>query len=198
VRWPSNVTRHVLLTPDRGWSRDRLLERMPAMTTSRRPAPAPITRKTKAALAAVPWLAQAGTSVRGARRARSLSQAKFGYWPDRYRIWSRHSHALEKRAREAIGDPAIETIFGSVARTIRKPVWAGLGAFIERHGDDDGAERAAAIDLIDDIERDVAWAMVELRLERSGFFSMLFGWYERGRWPCAWVGRYPAGRLVVL
>ncbi len=169
------------------------------MAPSRRATPAPpITRKTKAALAALPWLAHAGTSVRGARRARSLSHAKFGPWPEAYRVWSRHSHALEKRALPLIGDPAIGTIFTGVVRAIAKPVWAGLGRYVELNGDDDGSEAAAAIDILYDIERDVAWAMVERRIERPGFFTMLFDWYERGRWPCAWVGRYPAGRLVVL
>lgn len=30
------------------------------------------------------------------------------------------------------------------------------------------------------------------------FHAMLGSWYLRGRLPCDWIGRYPAGRLLVL
>jgi len=32
----------------------------------------------------------------------------------------------------------------------------------------------------------------------NGFFTMLFGWYAEGQWPCAWVGPPDTGQLVVF
>jgi hypothetical protein len=53
-------------------------------------------------------------------------------------------------------------------------------------------------ELLDAMTRDLCWAGVEAVLDRRGFFTDLVEYYRAGRWPCAWDGEFPEGRVVLL
>jgi hypothetical protein len=152
------------------------------------------------ALDRLPWLARAGaTDDLGVVRVASLSEALSGGYPDSYPTWSGHSHGLEEQARAAIGDDAITVVFDTVQARIREPLWRALGEWTARAPDNaDHKEDAAAHVALSRMLSDVSWAAVEWTNGWNGFFTMLFGWYAGGHWPCAWVGPPYTGRLVVF
>jgi hypothetical protein len=117
--------------------------------------------------------------------------------------WRPHSIELEHRARTAIGDDGIDTVFSTVSATIHHPLRTAVHAWFDRRpniNDNTATNTDLGLwpELLETIERDVAWAGVEEVLATRGFFSRLLALYAEGRWPCAWQGDYPAGRPVVL
>ena len=89
-------------------------------------------------------------------------------------VWLPRSERLEAVAVRALGDPAIESILARVATAIEPSVRAGVRTYF-------GPE-----------------AGVETALGQPQFFVSLVQVHREGRWPCAWEGRYPEGRFVVL
>lgn len=153
-----------------------------------------------------PWFAHAGEPRAGARVARDLSHAWDGYWNgwntrSRER-WLRASRALERAARRTLGDDGIEETFATVAASLGPPIWDALGAYLERASkkrpDRTGVHGAIAIDLLEEVKRDLAWAAIEASLEQSGFFSDLLPWYREGRRLCGWIGGSPKTGIPMI
>ncbi len=116
-------------------------------------------------------------------------------------FWSERTHEAEARARKHLTDAEIDGIIDEVAAVIDEnllrfdPLVAYYGRFFPE-GDLGRIEddRAAA----HSVKRDLAWAATERAIGEPAFFSGLLAWYDRGRWPVAWVGKYPAGHVRVL
>lgn len=115
------------------------------------------------------------------------------------------THVLEQRAQQTLGDAIIDDVFAAVSARIGERVWAGISAYVERmttrdpEFDSAGVNAGIAIDVLQAVKRDVAWAVVEQQLASEGFFSDLLQWYARGRWPCGWIdGSPPQGRVLVV
>jgi hypothetical protein len=116
-------------------------------------------------------------------------------------FWSQRTHEAEARARQHLTDTEIGRIFDEVAAVIDDDLrrFDPLIAYFARYFPDGDPgriedERQAA----HSVKRDLAWAAVERSIGEVGFFSGLLPWYERGRWPCGWVGEYPGGHVLVL
>lgn len=156
---------------------------------------------------AYPWLRSAGRRCAGAQVAKSLSHGhEGGPWAEASeRLWSRTSRQLERRARRKRTDAWIGAVFENVAAVVGPAAWTGLGDYLERGQrrsrsfDPDGLQSAVALEALEAVKRDVAWAAVERLLGVDGFFTGLLGWYAQGRWPCGWRGGSPPrGQVVVV
>jgi len=116
-------------------------------------------------------------------------------------FWSERTHEAESRARKHLTDAEIDRIIDEVAAVIDEnllrfdPLVAYYGRFFP-DGDPGriNDEREAA----HSVKRDLAWAAMERAVGEPGFFSDLLVWYDRGRWPVGWAGKYPAGHVRVL
>jgi hypothetical protein len=116
-------------------------------------------------------------------------------------FWSERTHEAEARARKHLTDAEIDGIIAEVAAVIDEnllrfdPLVAYYGRFFP-DGDpgriDDEREAAHSV------KRDLAWAATERAIGEPAFFSALLAWYDRGRWPVGWLGKYPAGHVRVL
>jgi hypothetical protein len=116
-------------------------------------------------------------------------------------FWSARTHEAETRARTHLKDVEIDRIIDEVAEIIDEdllrfdPLVAYYGRFLP-DGDpgriDDEREAAHSV------KRDLAWAATERAIGEHGFFTGLLPWYDQGRWPVGWAGKYPAGHVRVL
>jgi hypothetical protein len=118
-----------------------------------------------------------------------------------YGFWSRRTHEAEARAREHLADAELDRIFDEVAGVIDEdlrrfdPLIAYYALYLpDADPDRIGQEREVALST----KRDMAWAAVEHCIGQPGFFAGLLPWYDRGRWPCGWAGKYPAGHVLVV
>jgi hypothetical protein len=66
------------------------------------------------------------------------------------------------------------------------------------------ARVVAEHDLPKQLVDTVRWDLVNFGMEHEyadlvplGFFTSLAKWYERGRFPCGWSGKYPAGEPMI-
>lgn len=116
-------------------------------------------------------------------------------------FWSERTHEAEERARRHLTDAEIDTIFGEVAAVVDEnllrfdPLVTYYGRYFpDGDGDRIEDERQAAYS----VKRDLAWAATELAIGEPGFFSDLLAWYDRGRWPVGWSGKFPGGHVKVL
>jgi hypothetical protein len=116
-------------------------------------------------------------------------------------FWSERTHEAEARALRHLTDTEIDDIIDEVAALIDEnllrfdPLVAYYGRFfpdgdVGRIEDERGAAHS--------VKRDLAWAAIERAIGDPGFFSDLLAWYERGRWPVGWSGKYPVGHVRVL
>jgi hypothetical protein len=154
-------------------------------------------------LTTVPWFANAGAP---SANYEVVPDAVVG-WDDwsaaMMDVWPPRSMQLEAAATRLIGDPAIEAIFSRVDAVIGQSVEAGLRAYFARRPDNTentacGADFGLRTEIVERAVRDVSWAAVEMTLGQPEFFVSLVAVYRQGRWPCAWSGRHPQGRFVVL
>jgi len=116
-------------------------------------------------------------------------------------FWSERTHEAEALAREHLSDAEIDGVIDDVAGVIDEdllrfdPLIAYFARFFPdgdpRRIDD---EREVALS----VKRDLGWAAIERLIEHQGFFTELLPWYEKGRWPCDWAGKYPTGHVLVL
>jgi hypothetical protein len=164
---------------------------------------------TVAELSQYPWLKSAGDPRSDLVVARDLSDAVDGSWdgwgPKSDDLWLQESHKLETAARETISDAIITGVFDRVGTELSDQLWRGIESYFERMErnkpgyDLTGAFRACATDAFRRMQSDIAWAVVEILMDYSGFFCMLLCSYRGGRWPCGWAGgAYPDGSVVVL
>jgi hypothetical protein len=154
-------------------------------------------------LAAIPWFAQAGQPSTAYAVAADAVVAWDDWSPAMMAVWPPRSRQLEALAVRRIGDAAIEQIFTRVDEALGPAVEAGLRAYFARRPDNTentecGADLGLMTEIVERVLRDLAWAAVETTLGEPGFFVSLVAVYAEGRWPCAWDGRYPRGRFVVL
>ncbi len=120
-----------------------------------------------------------------------------------FELWNSKSRELEEQAYVVINDSEIEEIFTEVASEVGVQVQTGMQRYFDRREiKTENMEMNADLGLWPEIQgvvlRDLAWAAVEVVIEKPGFFSNLITLYSAGRWPCGWQGEYPVGRLVVL
>jgi hypothetical protein len=118
-------------------------------------------------------------------------------------VWLPRTKALENAARSEIGDEGIDLIFGLVSERLTPGLSKGLSDYFDRRpatteNKKAGVDVGLYQELQDAVTRDLCWAAIEAVLNRRDFFSELIGYYRAGRWPCAWDGEYPEGRVVVL
>jgi hypothetical protein len=151
----------------------------------------------------VPWFSSAGRPSSEYHVAEDAVVAWDDWNAPMLAVWLPRSEALEELARNVIGDPAIEGIFGHVEAKIGQSVHKGVHAYFARRPEDTpntecGADLGLRNEIVDTVVRDLAWAAVETVLERPAFFVSLVRVYHEGRWPCSWEGQYPEGRFVVL
>lgn len=116
-------------------------------------------------------------------------------------FWATRTHEVERIARRHLADAEIDRIFREVAGVIDEDLgrFDPLVAYYGRYfpdGDDDREEDE--MEAAHAVKRDLAWAAVERAIEEPGFFSSLVPWYDRGRWPVGWEGKFPAGHLLVV
>jgi hypothetical protein len=116
-------------------------------------------------------------------------------------FWSERTHEAEARAQRHLTDAEIDTIIDEVGAVIDENLlrFDPLVAYYGRYFPNGDAgriedERQAA----HRVKRDLAWAATERAIGEPGFFSDLLAWYDRGRWPVGWAGKFPAGHVRVL
>ena len=116
-------------------------------------------------------------------------------------FWSERTHEAEARAKRHLSDAEIDTIIDEVAAVIDEdllrfgPVVAYYGQYFP---DGDAGRIEDERQAAHSVKRDLAWAAMERAIGESGFFSDLLAWYDRGRWPVGWCGKFPAGNVRVL
>ena len=154
-------------------------------------------------LADVPWFSQAGAPS-ATHHVAADAVVAWDDWSDQMMtVWPVRSEALEAAARETIGDPAIDEVFNRIADALDEPVRSAVRAYFSRRPNttentDCGADLGLSSEIVDRVLRDLSWAAVEVLLDQPEFYVSLIAVYREGRWPCAWEGRFPTGRLVVL
>jgi hypothetical protein len=116
-------------------------------------------------------------------------------------FWSERTHEAEACAGRQLIDPEIDSIIAQVAAVIDENLsrFDPLVHYYSRFFPDGDPgriedEREAA----HSVKRDLAWAGIEQAIGEPAFFCALLLWYDRGRWPCGWVGQYPDGHVRVL
>ena len=154
-------------------------------------------------LHAVPWFAEAGRPSATYHVAADAVVAWDDWNHAMLDVWPPRSMHLEGIALRVIGDEAVEQIFSRVDEVLGPAVLEGMRAYFDRRPDTTentscGADLGLRRDIVATVLRDISWAAVETTLEIPGFFVSLLAVYRDGRWPCAWDGRYPNGRFVVL
>jgi hypothetical protein len=155
-------------------------------------------------ISAVHWLSHAGTKDSSAIIARDFVSAYDTYSLNKIDTWLPQSQSLEQIARQIIGDSGIDNVFNMISHSIQNNLYHGIEQYFARMEETDpdfdsiGANAGIALEVMDEIKRDIAWAAVEILINQPKFFTSLLIWYERGRWPCAWKGNYPQGCIVVV
>jgi hypothetical protein len=115
-------------------------------------------------------------------------------------FWSKRTHELEDQAGRHLTDSEIDRIFDEVSSTIDENLrrFDPLVQYFANYFPDGDPRRIEdERQIAHSVKRDLAWAAVEQAIERVGFFSQLLPWYDRGRWPCSWMGTYPSGHVLV-
>jgi hypothetical protein len=149
-------------------------------------------------LAEMPWLSHTGEPCPDALVVSSIAEG-WDDWNDQMMtVWRPRSAALEEIARTVMGEPGIDEVFADVAGVAGPGIEVALGRHFDRHPNSSDSDLGLWPDVLETMKRDIAWAAVEAVLGRPGFFSSILPYYRRGRWPCAWSGEYPEGRIVVL
>jgi hypothetical protein len=116
-------------------------------------------------------------------------------------FWSERTHEAEARVRRHLTDLEIDAIIDEVAAAIDEnlrrfdPLVAYYGRFAP---DGDPGRIAWEREAAHSVKRDLAWAAAERAIGEPSFFNGLLPWYDRGRWPTGWSGRYPAGHVQVI
>jgi hypothetical protein len=151
----------------------------------------------------IPWLSHAGEPYEDGIVVADAVEGWDGWNERMYEVWRPRTEALEDAARREIGDAGIDRIFEAVSQYLRPVFLEGLTDYFSRRPIDtaamkDGADAELYEELLEAMTRDVCWAAIEAVLGRKGFFTDLVRYYRAGRWPCAWEGEYPKGRVVVL
>lgn len=110
--------------------------------------------------------------------------------------WEPNICLIEKKAQEVRGDMWINEIFDLISVTISDRLREKYCAFIERCN----LQEECGLDneIMNFIIRDIAWAYIENDLNEKGFFMDLLDIYKKGYFPCSWLGKYPAGKCVVM
>lgn len=112
------------------------------------------------------------------------------------KTWEPHISQLENMAIKQIGNSQIDEIFSIVSLEIGDIIWEKWCKFITRcHLEN---EAGLENEMLDMVKRDISWAYIERILNVQGFFSELLEIYKNGYFPCAWIGDYPTGKVVVL
>jgi hypothetical protein len=154
-------------------------------------------------LGGIEWLANAGAPDPSAVVVRDAAEG-YDHWGESVQsTWLPRSKALESKAQQVFGDDGINRVFAAVSERLEPALRTSLQAYFDRRPDvtentSCNADLGLWPEILDAIERDLAWAAVEHLLQESGFFTQLLVYYRAGRWPCGWQGTYPAGRAVVL
>jgi len=156
-----------------------------------------------ASLADIKWFAHAGESHDVAEVVPDVVVGWDDWNAQMLAVWKPNSEALERRARKSIGDSAIDEIFNAVSVAIYENARDGMHDYFDRRPTDSpntetDADLGLWPELLQTIKRDVSWAAVETVLGHRGLFTELLAHYRGGRWPCAWQGDYPSGKIVVL
>lgn len=117
--------------------------------------------------------------------------------------WTAEYEQLERKAREAIGDRAMDEIFEAVSDAICENIRVGMQDYFDRRSVNSptgktNAEIGLWPELLQAMRRDVSWAAVGAVIGEHSLFTELLVYYREGRWPCAWDGKYPSGRFVLL
>lgn len=110
--------------------------------------------------------------------------------------WEPHIFQLGNMAIEQIGNSQIDEIFSAVSLEIEDVIWEKWCDFIGRWHLE--KETGLENEMMDMVKRDLSWACIERVLNVQGFFSDLLQVYKNGYFPCAWLGDYPIGQVVVL
>lgn len=157
-----------------------------------------------AELKSVRWLAHAGEPFPGGILVPDVATAFDDWSKSTFTTWSCRTHALERRARKQLGEPAIDHVFRRISIALDKPLRAALKKYFDRRPNGLNANTECNADLglwpelLETMKRDIAWAAVERLLGTPDFFSALLAFYRAGRWPCSWRGKYPKGKVAVL
>ncbi len=151
----------------------------------------------------VPWFAQAG-KPNDTYVVVPDAVVAWDKWNDRMlKTWLLESTPLEQIAKLFIGDAAIDEVFKRVSQSVQWPIRKGLDDYFGSRPEttpntECGADLGLWPEILEFVERDVAWAAVETILAKDGFFNRVLEVHREGRWPCSWDGSYPNGRFAVL
>jgi hypothetical protein len=100
-----------------------------------------------------------------------------------------------------MADPEIDSIFDQVAAVVDENL-SRFDALVNYYGrffpDGDPIRIDYEREGAHSVKRDLAWAAIERAVGEPAFFCGLLPWYDRGRWPCRWLGQYPTGHVLVL
>ena len=114
-------------------------------------------------------------------------------------VWGKNSEIIEKKALGKLNDKQVDAVFEAVSLAIGNEVYEALCDLEDRIGQETGEDQSGIEDeILDFIKRDTAWACIEKLLGEEGFFSKVYELNRSGRWACSWVGKYPAGNLVIM
>jgi hypothetical protein len=116
-------------------------------------------------------------------------------------FWSERTHSVEALAQKQLKDDDIDRIINEVAAVIDEDLlrFDPLIAYFARFfPDGDPGRIEDEREVAHCVKRDLAWAAIERVIEQQGFFTQILPWYDKGRWPCSWSGKYPAGHVLVL
>jgi hypothetical protein len=151
----------------------------------------------------VAWLSHAGEPYEDGVVVADAVEGWDGWNEKMYDVWRPRTEALEDMARKELGDAGIDRVFEVVAQYLRPVFLEGLSDYFGRRSVDTeamkgGVDAELYEDVLEAMTRDFCWASIEVILGKEGFFNDLVKYYRAGRWPCAWDGEYPKGRVVVL
>lgn len=144
----------------------------------------------------IDWFSKCGTPTNEYKVIYSIFEAFDSYTDKYFKVWDYHITQLEHEAQNIIGDEKIDDIFARISSATGEKLWFKWSEFIDRQDlyDETGLEN----EILDMVKRDLSWACVEKFLKINGFFSGLMSIYQNGYFPCAWDGKYPDGKAVVL
>ena len=116
-------------------------------------------------------------------------------------FWSQRTHEVEARARQHLTDSEIDSVIDQVAAVIDEDLLR-FNHLVSYYGrffpDGDPGRIRIERETAHSVKRDLAWAATERAIGEPAFFCALLPWYDRGRWPCGWVGEYQGGHVRVL
>ena len=144
----------------------------------------------------IDWFSKCGTPNNEYMVIYSIFEAFDDYNDKYFKVWDYHITQLEREAQNIIGDEKIDDIFSRISSATDEKLWIKWSLFIDRQ--DLYEETGLENEIIDMVNRDLAWAYIEKYLKNDGFFSALMCIYQNGYFPCAWNGEYPDGKAVVL